>query len=194
MKKLLFLSMIALAAVTPVCGVAQAQMVSIQFNPAQSTVTWNLPDALHTVGGTFALTAGKIAFDPQTGAASGLFTVDENTGQSGNSIRDGRMKKSVLKTAQYPVATFQPMHVTGAFHASGASQLAVDGVLHIYGADHKMQLNFQVTVTGNAVDAATKFDVPYVAWGMRDPSTLFFRVGKSVQMTVDAKGTLLAGK
>lgn len=44
--------------------------------------------------------------------------------------------------------------------------------------------------SGGHVSAATQFDVPYVAWEMGGPSTLFLRVDKGVQMEIDAQGTL----
>ncbi len=169
---------------------AGAQTIAIRFDPAQSRIGWTLPDVLHTVSGTFALSSGNIVFNTQTGAASGVFSVQEDTGQSGNGTRDSRMKKSVLKTGEYPLATFQPAHVTGAYKTSGASTLTVDGVFHLYGADHPLRLVFQVNTVGEAVSASTKFEVPYVAWGMHDPSTLFLRVGKSVEMEIDAKGSV----
>ncbi len=169
---------------------ASAQTVKVHFDPAQSQVHWTLPATLHTVHGTFALKSGEIAFDTKTGAATGLFVVDEDTGQSGDDTRDRRMKKSILKTAEYPIAEFHPTHVAGAFHTSGASTLVVDGVFHLYGVDHPLQLNLLVSVTGQMVDATTKFAIPYVAWGMRDPSTLFLRVDKSVEMEIAAKGKL----
>lgn len=173
---------------------AFGQNITLQLDPAQTKILWTLPAVLHIVHGTFQLNSGTMTFNTQTGDASGLFTVNENTGQSGDNTRDGRMKKSILKTAKYPTATFQPTHVSGAFHANGGSSLTVDGIFHLYGADHPVQLVFQVNTTDKAVTAMTKFNIPYVAWGMHDPSTLFLRVDKSVQMEIDAKGIIQSSK
>lgn len=173
-------------------AIASAETVNVTLDPSQTRILWALPAVMHVAHGTFDLSSGNIVFNTQSGAASGMFVVNENTGQSGDNTRDGRMKKSVLKTAEYPTATFQPQHVTGAYQASGASTLVVDGIFHIYGADHPLQLHLQVGTAGTAVTATTKFDVPYVAWGMHDPSTMFLRVDKSVQMEIDARGTVQA--
>ena len=175
-------------------SIASAQTVSVRFDPSQSKVGWTLPDVLHTVRGTFQLASGNIAFNTQTGTAVGLFTVNEDTGQSGDGTRDNRMRKSVLNIAEFPVAKFQPTHVSGLFHDSGPSTLVVDGIFHLYGANHPLRLSFHVSTANNAVTATTMFDVPYVAWGMHDPSTLFLRVGKSIQMEIDAKGTIQPSK
>lgn len=169
---------------------ASAQMVHVKLDPAQTTIQWTLPAVAHVVHGTFNLTSGDMVFNRQSGAATGMFVVNEDTGQSGDKTRDGRMKKSILKTAEYPTATFQPQHVTGVYRQSGASSFVVDGTFRIYGADHPLQLHFQVDTAGNALTATTKFDVPYVAWGMHDPSTLIFRVDKSVPVEISAKGTV----
>jgi polyisoprenoid-binding protein YceI len=168
----------------------RAQTVTVQMYPAQTHVQWTLADVLHTVHGTFQLDSGSITFPAQGGAASGLFTVKPETGDSGDGARDRRMKRAVLEIARYPTATFRPTRVTGGYYPTGASMLVVDGVFHLHGEDHPLQLTFQVNASGGRIHAVTKFDIPYVAWGMRDPSTLFLRVGKTVQMEIDAEGTV----
>jgi hypothetical protein len=42
------------------------------------------------------------------------------------------------------------------------------------------------------LDATGSFSVPYVEWGMKNPSKPFLRVGKAVEVSVDAKGTFVA--
>ncbi len=41
------------------------------------------------------------------------------------------------------------------------------------------------------VTATAKFSVPYVAWGMKDPSNLVLRVDKIVDVDVTLAGTLV---
>lgn len=171
-------------------GATRAQTVTIHMNPAQTHILWTLPDVLHTVHGTFHLSSGTITFNAKNGEASGFFSVDEDTGASGDNIRDNRMKKSILETATHPTATFKPTHVSGVYNLQGSSTLLVDGIFNLHGADHPLKLAFQVTAKGSAITATTKFDIPYVSWGMHDPSTLFLRVDKSVQMEIDAAGTV----
>lgn len=189
MKRSTSLVALLCASVSMACA-ASAQNATLQLDPAQTKILWTLPTVLHIVHGTFQLNSGTMTFNKQTGAASGLFNVNEDTGRSGDNVRDGRMKKSILKTAEYPTATFQPKHVSGTFHPSGSSTLVVEGIFHLYGADHPLQLDVQVNTIGSALTATTKFDISYVAWGMHDPSTLFLRVDKSVQMEIDAKGSI----
>jgi hypothetical protein len=48
----------------------------------------------------------------------------------------------------------------------------------------------KVTANGGGLDAEIKFEVPFVAWGMKDPSTLILRVNKSVEIVLRATGRL----
>ncbi len=184
------LSFFSLATILFCSGSLRAQAITIQMDPAQTQIAWTLPDVLHTVQGTFQLASGSITFDPKTGAATGLFTVDENSAASSEHMRDRHMKKSILETALYPTVTFKPTHVSGPYNPQGASTLTVDGIFHLHGADHAQQWMFQVNAHDNHIAATTKFEIPYVAWGLRNPSTLFLRVGTSIHMVIDTVGTV----
>jgi polyisoprenoid-binding protein YceI len=72
---------------------------------------------------------------------------------------------------------------------SGQTQtVTVEGTFTIHGADHPLKLEIKVQVDGPEAVATTHFGVPYVAWGMKDPSTFMLRVGKEVEVDVVAKG------
>ncbi len=184
-----YIHVLLLAAILFCSGSLRAQTITIQMDPAQTQIAWTLPDTLHKVEGTFQLASGSMTFDPKTGAATGLFTVDENSAASSEHMRDRHMKKSILETALYPTVTFKPTHVSGPYNPEGASTLTVDGMFHLHGADHAQQWIFQVNAHDNHITATTQFEIPYVAWGLRNPSTLFFRVGTSVHMMINTVGT-----
>jgi hypothetical protein len=38
--------------------------------------------------------------------------------------------------------------------------------------------------------AALTFDVPYVAWGMKDPSNFLLKVSKSVRVSIETAGLI----
>jgi polyisoprenoid-binding protein YceI len=133
-----------------------------------------------------------------TGEAQGLIAVDVDSGASGNDSRDGRMKRDLLETARYPLATFEPQKVTG-FSATAATQtISVAGSFTLHGSAHPMTLQFAVTLnragpattSPAAATATTSFKIPYVAWGIKDPSIPFVHVEKEVTIDIAARGTL----
>ena len=101
------------------------------------------------------------------------------------------MKQNVLETTTYPQAIFHPEKVTGSLHTGATQQITVDGTFTIHGKDHPLRLivSTQMTAAGT-LTATTHFVVPYVAWGMRDPSTFVLRVEKQVKVDVTATGSV----
>ena len=49
-----------------------------------------------------------------------------------------------------------------------------------------MQITVNLHPQATAVALAAHFSVPYVAWGLKDPSTFIFRTDKEVILDVDA--------
>jgi hypothetical protein len=47
-----------------------------------------------------------------------------------------------------------------------------------------------VQVSGQQIHAVGSFTVPYVQWGLKDPSTFMIKVEKEVHVDLDLTGTL----
>jgi polyisoprenoid-binding protein YceI len=163
---------------------------TIQLDPAQTTVEFTLSDVLHTVHGTFKLRSGIINFDRATGAASGNVVIDAASGDSGNHARDKKMNKDILETQRYQTIEFLPRHVSGNLAPEGTSQVQVEGTFRLHGSDHDLTLTFPIQITGNHLSTSTHFEVPYQAWGLKNPSTLFLRVSNKVQIDIKTAGTV----
>jgi polyisoprenoid-binding protein YceI len=167
-------------------GLRAATSMSLDLDPAKTEVQFTLHDVLHTVHGTFKLKKGSIQFDPVSGAASGEILVDVASGASGSDARDSRMHKQILESKRFPEATFKPDHVDGKLSAEGQSQMDVHGLLKIHGADHDLTLHFQVARSGDQYIVSTHFTIPYVEWGMKDPSNFLLKVDKTVDIDIKA--------
>ena len=167
-----------------------AQEYEFQFNPAQSHVGFTLGSILHTVHGEFHIKSGFIKFDKQTGAASGLIVVDATSGASGSDARDRRMHKEIIESQRYPEIKFVPQHVKGQIVDRQESHLQIDGVLTLHGAEHPVTVEASVNPNGDQLDATTKFDVPYVQWGIKNPSTFILRVSTTVNIDIHGTGRL----
>ncbi len=174
------------------CQLSVAQDNVVQLDPAKTTVKFTLHDVLHTIHGTFRLKSGVIHFDPSTGEASGNVIIDATSGESGNQSRDKKMHKNILQSQQYPTIEFVPNQVIGKVAPQGSSQVQVKGTFQLHGSQHDVTLALPVQVTGDQLSATTHFDVPYEAWGLKNPSTLFLRVSNTVQIDITAVGTFQA--
>ena len=167
------------------------QGLVLEFDPGKTRVDYTLGDILHTVHGTFHLKSGTIRIDPATGAASGALVVDATSGSSGNSARDSRMHKKILESAKYPEITFAPDHVAGPVDMHGTCDVQLHGVFTIHGTAHEITVPVHAEFANDQVDANARFPVPYVEWGMKNPSTLILRVNDTVQIGIHATGRLV---
>lgn len=165
---------------------AAAQPVALTLDPAQTKVEYVVGSLLHTVHGTFALKRGNIRFDTGTGKAGGELVVDAASGNSGSEARDKRMHKEIIESGKYPEIVFRPDRVEGAVAPEGKSKVQLHGVFSIHGGDHEMTVPAEVEASGGRYNATVQFAVPYIQWGMKNPSTLFLKVDDKVQITVIA--------
>ena len=175
----------ALAAIS-----AHAEQNALVLDPAASQIHFTLDATGHDVEGSMALKAGRIAFDPTTGAASGEIVLDLKSADTGSKGRDKDMHEEVLETGKYPVAVFRAEKLHGTVAPSGLSQVTLDGTLSFHGSDHKMSLPAKVEVQNGRAKVDTRLQIPYVQWGLHDPSIMILRVAKVVDVQVHAEGNL----
>jgi polyisoprenoid-binding protein YceI len=166
------------------CAAVWAQSTSIEIDPAKSDAEFVVGSTLHTVHGTFRMKRGAIQFDPETGKAAGELVVDATSGSSGGDARDRRMHKEILQSDRYPEIVFRPDHVAGKVPAEGTAQVQLHGIFSIHGADHEMTVPVDVQADGSTYIATAHFVVPYIKWGMKNPSTFVLRVNDKVEITV----------
>lgn len=167
---------------------ASAQAYDFEFDPHQSHVAFTLDASLHTVHGSFQLKAGAVHFDTTTGAASGLIVVDATSGDSGSKGRDRKMHKDVLESEKYPEITFAPHHIGGQVPQEGKSQVMMAGVMTLHGQPHEISIAVPVEVHAGQAVADLSFVVPYVEWGLKNPSNFILRVSDKVDIDVHAVG------
>jgi polyisoprenoid-binding protein YceI len=166
---------------------AFGQQISVDFDPIATKIKWSLAGNVHTTHGTFPLKEGHVSVDSSTGKASGQLLVEAETGQSGNTSRDKRMKKEILETDKYPEIRFTVTKVAGSVSAT-ASKVRVAGQFIIHGASHEIDVPLTVSIQGAEFNGTGKFVVPYVAWGIKDPSNFLFKVDKTVEVELVVVG------
>jgi polyisoprenoid-binding protein YceI len=167
---------------------AAAQELVFEADAAQTRVEFTLGASFHTVHGSFRLSGGEIRFDPTTGAAGGELVVDATSGNTGNSSRDKKMHQEILESQRAPEIRFTVQQVRGTVPAEGLTQVQLEGIMTLHGGQHKMTITAAVQVNQGSVTADAHSVVPYVQWGLKNPSSFFLRVSDRVDITVHAVG------
>jgi polyisoprenoid-binding protein YceI len=169
---------------------AAAEELVVRLDPAKTKIAFTLAATLHTVRGTARMSAGEVRFDPGTGAATGRIAVDATSAATGNQGRDADLHAKVLESGRFPEIVLAVERVEGGFRPDGPSRVTVHGQLTIHGGTHPVALPAEVSVEGGRLTATLAFSVPYVEWGMKDPSKFLLSVAKEVKVTVEAEGTI----
>jgi polyisoprenoid-binding protein YceI len=172
---------------------AFAQEVRVHLDTASTQVNFTLGDVLHTVHGMFKLKTGEMWFDPSSGKAGGELVVNAASGESGSGARDSRMHKNILESSKYADITFVPDRVEGKANLQGDSEIRLHGMFTIHGGTHEVTMNVKSHMEQQRLTASISFPVPYVQWGMKNPSTLFLRVNDTVEIAIQAAGQFSIG-
>ena len=169
----------------------RAQERVVTLDPAQTNVHFTLGTTLHTVHGIFELKSGQIRFDPSSGKASGAIIVDAASGNSKDDGRDKKMHHLVLESQKFPEIVFTPTEVKGTLAPQGTSLMDVSGTFRLHGEDHGLTLSITVEPAGaSQLVATTKFSVPFIKWGLKNPSNFFLKVDDRVEIEIHATGQL----
>jgi polyisoprenoid-binding protein YceI len=174
-----------------VWAASSAGVLAVNLDPAKTSVTWELGGNMHTTHGTFKLKESSIQIDLGKGTVSGYVVIDARSGESGNSSRDQRMHREIIESGKYPEIRFTLERLDGQVNREGDSTVKITGLMELHGAKREITIPAQVRLSSNQLDGTLRFEVPYVEWGLKDPSTFIFRVDKKVNVEVHASGTLV---
>lgn len=170
---------------------APAGAGTLELAPAECRISFTLGATLHTVEGTAELDRGKVHFNPETGELSGEIVVDAASTDTDNRKRDKKMHSEVLHSEQHPQIVFRPASFSGDLPTDGTAEIVVSGTMTLHGTDHRVEWPVTVARTREDLEIRASFEVPYVKWGLEDPSTFILRVEKHVDVTVEASGSLV---
>ena len=173
---------------------AFGQAETFIVDPGQSDVAFSLADVLHSVHGKFHVESGTVQFDLSSPNISGSIVVAAGSGKSGNDTRDHKMSTDILNAPKFAEVTFVPQHMNGSIASTGDSTVQVDGVFTLHGTPHDLTVPMQIHIDGKTCTAKTHFMIPYVKWGLKDPSTFLLKVDKEVDMDITLAGQLSGSK
>jgi polyisoprenoid-binding protein YceI len=166
----------------------------LTFDPPKTTIHWTLGTTLHTVHGTFQLKSGTIHFDPATGQASGRLVVSAVSGESGNEARDKKMQQAILESVKFADIAFAPDKVIGNIAPEGKSNVQVHGTFQLHGTGHDFTIPVEIEMKDGQAITATHFSVPFISWGLKNPSTFVLRVDPQVDVEIHATARISAAQ
>jgi polyisoprenoid-binding protein YceI len=169
-------------------AMAQQQMLVVNANTSEVKMT--LKTNHEIVNGSFHLQSGSIEYDRSAGKISGSVVVAAGSGSTGNDSRDKKMNKDVLKIQQYATVSFAPKSYAGTIAASGDSTIQVSGVLTLLGAPHTITIPMQLHIDGTNCTGKAQFVIPYVQWGLKNPSFLVWKADNDVSIDLSLVGQL----
>jgi polyisoprenoid-binding protein YceI len=157
-----------------------AQHQTFVVNPDASEVKMTLKTTHELVNGTFHIQSGSIEFDRSAPKMSGLVVVLAGSGKTGNDSRDKKMNKDILEIEQHATVSFEPKSYAGAIAPSGDSTIQVTGTFTLLGTPHEITIPILVHLEGTTATAKAHFVVPYVQWGLKNPSFLIWKADNDV--------------
>ena len=181
-------SLAVLALTVLLAPVALAQQQTFVANPDASEVKIKLNTTHEVVNGTFHIQSGSIVFDRSNPKMSGSVAVLAGSGKTGNDSRDKKMNKDILKVDQFATVSFAPKTYNGTIAASGDSTIQVSGVFTLLGKPHDLMIPMQIHMDGSKATAKAQFVVPYVQWGLKNPSFLFWKAENDVAIDLNLAG------
>jgi polyisoprenoid-binding protein YceI len=169
---------------------ALAQQQTFIANLDASDVKITLKTTHEVVNGTFQIQSGSLAFDQGAAKMSGSVVVLAGSGKTGNGSRDKKMNKDILEVEQHATVSFEPRSYTGVIASSGDSTIQVSGIFTLLGTPHEITIPILVHREGATATAKAHFVVPYIQWGLKDPSFLFWKADKDVAIDLFLNGRL----
>lgn len=181
----------AVIAVLAAAAPSPAEEVRVELDPEATSIAFELSATLHTVHGTAELERGSFVFDTESGEASGEAVVAASSADTGNNKRDRKMHGKVLLSSDHPTISIRAEKLEGPLSLSGDSEVTLVGSMVLLGSVHPIRVPMKVSIDGDRATVEASFAVPYVDWGLEDPSTFVLRVGKEVPVTVRASDVVV---
>ena len=183
-------SFVVLALAVVLAPAVFAQHQTFAVNSDASEVKMKLNTTHEVVNGIFRVQSGSIDFDRTASHISGIVIVAAGSGKTGNDSRDKKMNKDILKVDQFATVSFAPKTYNGIIAASGDSTIQVSGLFTLLATAHDLTIPMQIHVDGTKATAKAQFIVPYVQWGLKNPSFLIWKADNDVAIDLNLVGQI----
>jgi len=131
-------------------GAIPATALTLEIDPARTAVTFVISRPGETIEGKAPGVSGTVTFDPghPASGSSVVLRVNPNTMETGNRIRDRKMKNAHLEVEQHPEITFRSttIQVGPGLRAGAGTPGALDSLAD--GLDHKVVMEGTLSLHG----------------------------------------------
>jgi hypothetical protein len=100
------------------------------------------------------------------------------------------MHKEVLESAHHGEIVFRPDRVEGKISDQGTCNVQVHGVFVLLGKEHELTVPVQAKLGAEHWTGNAKFGVPFIDWGLKNPSNFLLRVDHVVEVELELKGSV----
>ena len=137
------------------------------------------------------MSPSTLRWNSETGEASGRVVIQADALDTGIDARNAKMREVVLLTSTYPEIVFEATGFELRQPGQEEMRFLLKGTLILVGDAHQIELETHARRRGDGSwKARADLSVPYVEWGLADPSMPLFGVDKHVSVEVKAVGTL----
>ena len=170
---------------------AIAQHQTFTVNPDASKVAFSLGGNAHHVDGTFHVQSGSIDFDR---TRANHLRLGGCRGRQRQQRRSGPGQEDELRRSRRG-ALCRNLLCAQELSGNRCGQRAIPpsksaAYSPLHGTPHDLTVPMQIHIDGTTLTAKTHFTIPYVKWGLKDPSIFILKVAKEVDIDLTLVGRL----
>ena len=167
---------LGLASVAPA---AEGGRVTLPIDSQKSSLTFMISRTGETIEGTAHEFSGEVAFDPADRSQGGsvVLHVVAASLETGNRLRDHKMRQTHLEVERYPSIVFKSTSVT-----IGPEKTLVEGVLSLPGVDRTLMVPATIRYDSGVLTAEGSAVLTYTDYGIAVPRFLWLVMEDAIQV------------
>jgi polyisoprenoid-binding protein YceI len=166
---------------------AAGERLTLPIDAEKSTLTFTISRPGETIEGTAGQFSGEIAFNPADLSQGGsvVLRIVAASLETGNRLRDHKMRKTHLEVERFPAIVFQSTSVK-----VGPEKAIVEGVLSLHGVDRTLMVPATIRYDSGVLTAEGRADLTYTDFGIAIPRVLWLVMEDAIQV----RFRIVAGK
>ena len=84
---------------------------------------------------------------------------------------------------------FHPSQVEGKVARAGSSDVKLRGTIWLHGQEHEIVVQVHAELAADRWTGKASFEVPYIQWGIKDPSNWLLKVKPVANVELDMAGS-----